>query len=260
MPYYWQTANGKMDVRKESPMSTIKCPHCGHVNVSLRKTCDNCYQRLRPAEEELLTTSTAKGIQQDNSLLRGIADFVFYSANYPGSPQIDLNDFLKDLNKIKPDFEELQIPERLLSPKLTKVELPTFNFDMPDFSDIDLSIILSYLANLQAPHLDYSRALDFLETLHLPQIDLHALGELLPHINLTRVDLPSLADLLSNIDIQAVDPSVFGELLSNIDLSAIDLTAFADLVAEIDWSVMAEGLSEIDLSALLELLEGIDLS
>jgi hypothetical protein len=258
-------------------MSTIQCPNCGHFNVSLRKTCDMCYQLLSPPEEDLLTTSQAEGLQQENSFLRGIADFVVYSANYPGSPQIDLNGFLTDLTKIKPDFKKLQIPERLLSPKLPKVELPSFDFDVPEFPDIDLSIILSYLANLQAPQLDYTRALDFLETLQLPQIDLHMLGELLPHIelstldlmaladllphlDLTRVDFPSLADLLSNIDIQVVDPSIFGELLSNIDLSAIDLTAFADLLAGIDWSVLAEGFSEIDLSALLELLEGIDLS
>jgi hypothetical protein len=271
-----QISNGKLEIKKERPMSTIQCPHCGHVNASLRKTCDNCYQQLRPSGEEGLATSHADDLQQENPLLRGIADFLLYSTNYPSSPQIDLNGFLTDLDKIKPDLTDLKIPERLLSPKLPEVELPTITLDAPAFPDIDLSIILSYFANLQAPQLDYSRALEFLQTLQLPQIDLHTLGELLPHvdlstldlpalanllphIDLTTVDLPSLADLLTNMDIQAIDPSIFGELLSNIDLTAIDLSTFADILAGIDWSVVAEGLSEIDLSALLELLDGIDL-
>lgn len=258
-------------------MSTIKCPHCGHSNVSLRLSCDNCHLALEPPQQEQSATTPAVETQENRPILNGIADFIFYADINSGDLRIDIVGFLADLKTMKPELPELTIPEGFLSPKMPRFDVPDLAIDVPNLPELDLSIVLSYLANLKMPQLNYTRALDFLATLQSPQIDLPALGqllphidltavdlpvlaELLPHINLSAVDLPALGDLLSNIDLSAIDPAAFGDLLSNIDLSAVDLSAFADLLAGVDWSALAEGLSEIDLSALLELLEGIDLS
>lgn len=258
-------------------MPTIRCAHCGHTNASLRLTCDNCYLALKPPLQEQSLAASPTDIQKSRHILDDLADFIFYAGSYSGDLRIDIVGFLADLQTMKPELPELTLPEGFLSPKLPRLENPMLTFDVPDLPELDLSIVLSYLANLNTPQLDYTRALDFLAALQLPQIDLRALGELLPHINLSTVnlpalaellpridlstvDLPALGDLLSNIDLSAIDPAALGDLLSNIDLSAVDLSALADLLAGVDWSALAEGLSDIDLSALFELLEGIDLS
>lgn len=241
-------------------MATIQCLNCGHINAALLVTCDNCYQALKTPEDAQPTPDHAEGLQQENPVLRGIADFVFYSFNYPGSPQINLTGFLDDVKNFKPELPALHLSERFANAKLPTFDLTPPAINAPEFPDIDFSIILSYFANLQAPQVDFSRALEFLNTLQLPQIDLNALGELLPHIDLSTANLPALAELLPHLDLSTIDLPLLGDLLSNIDLSAVDLTALADLLAGIDWSALAEGLSDIDFSALLELLEGIDLS
>lgn len=238
-------------------MSVILCPHCGHADPSLRLVCDNCYQTLISTQQQ---HPTAAPDAKSKHFFEGIAEFIFYSGAYPDNLHIDISGFLADLKAMKPELMELTIPERFLSPKLPQLDAPDMALDIPDLPDLDLPVVLSYLANLRIPQLDYAPALDFLASLELPHINLAALADLLPHIDLSNVDLPALAELLPHIDLSAIDAAVLGEVLSHVDLSAIDLSAFADLLTGIDWSALADGLSGIDLSVLADLLEGIDIS
>ena len=261
---------------KESLMPTIRCPNCGHSNVSLRNVCDRCHAALKPPQVDHVAPRPTADTQGGRTVLDDIAEFIYFSGVNAGDLRIDIPGFLADLQKMRPELPDLTIPERFLGPKQPRIEPPTPALDTVDLPELDFSIVLSYLANLKMPQLDMKPALDILAALRLPQIDLPALGELLPHIDLTAVNLPALAELLphidltavdlpalgnllSNIDLSVVDPAVLAELLSNIDLSAVDLSAFADVLAGVDWSVLGELLSEIDASVLFDLLEGVDL-
>lgn len=256
-------------------MSTIRCPYCGHRNVSLRRTCDNCHMALAAPELDLSPAATPEATPSRRTLWDNVADFLIYVDYQPRSFQINLDGFLADLQRMKPDLPALTAAEGWRSPKLPRLDTPEFGLQAPDLPEIDLSITVSYLANLRLPEPDFTPAIEFLSTLRLPGVDLPALADLLPHIDLSAVDLPALVDLLphidlstvdlpalgellSGIDLPSVDPAFLGDLLSAVDLTAVDLDGLADLLSGVDWSVLAEGLSEIDISALFDLLEGID--
>lgn len=230
-------------------MATISCPHCGHRNAVTRRSCDSCLRAL-PADPP------AAAWPQRYSLLNGVAEFITYAGAHPSGVRFDVDGFLADLRRLKPELKGLALPEGLsgLTPPRFQSSAPAL--ELPDLPDFDLSLVLSYLANLRLPQLELQPALDFLAGLRLPRVDLPALGELLAGLDLAAVHLPALADLLPRIDLAAVDPALLSDLLAGIDLSAVDPSALAAAIAEIDWASLGELPAEIDLA---ELLGGLDL-